>query len=456
MLLDSDRKGSGTSLKGYEKEEELEFLENFKKGTKAKVESARNRARTAYYQQKNRANEKQGKPKEYHQAIMKVTGYGSTSKRVLDHLSYISRNGEVEVEDSDGFKTKDKEELADVIDEWSVDFSRKEVAETPSKYVVTFKANNQDEQEKVLALVKSFGERELSEFTYRVDKSRSKNDPHSVILRCTDQQNGASFSDIMNEAKMDLFSDHKIDVKEKSAPKARDVIKIMLSTPPGTDPESTQTAARNFASGMFGSKEHRYLMALHQDTDHPHVHLVVKMTSEDGNRLKTNGIDLHEWRQEWAVSCREQGIKVEASYRSERGKGIKAEKSQVHMMRKHRGQEPEVYKDDTELQKKIEAALKGEETEDPWKEKMVDRNKLERESFLNAAKLLKDHAELNKEGPNYKMDLALSSVLEQESKELPEPETRMEKSVKDHLPAHERSLDAGDDSKESEELDIDL
>ena len=49
---------------------------------------------------------------------------------------------------------------------------------------------------------------------------------------------------------------------------------IVLSMPAGTSPEKLLAASRNFAREEFGLK-HRYLMVLHTDQDHPHVHLVV-------------------------------------------------------------------------------------------------------------------------------------------------------------------------------------
>ncbi len=59
---------------------------------------------------------------------------------------------------------------------------------------------------------------------------------------------------------------------------------IVLSMPAGTSPEKLLAASRNFAREEFALK-HRYLMVLHTDQQHPHVHLVVKAVSEDGRRL---------------------------------------------------------------------------------------------------------------------------------------------------------------------------
>jgi hypothetical protein len=70
--------------------------------------------------------------------------------------------------------------------------------------------------------------------------------------------------------------------KPKQPPRL--VYKLIFSMPAGTPPEKVQAAVRNFAREEFGLK-HRYVMALHTDQPHPHVHLVLKARSDDGQRL---------------------------------------------------------------------------------------------------------------------------------------------------------------------------
>lgn len=62
------------------------------------------------------------------------------------------------------------------------------------------------------------------------------------------------------------------------------VYKLIFSMPAGTPPEKVQAAVRNFAREEFGLK-HRYVMALHTDEPHPHVHVLIKATSDEGQRL---------------------------------------------------------------------------------------------------------------------------------------------------------------------------
>ena len=96
------------------------------------------------------------------------------------------------------------------------------------------------------------------------------------------------------------------------------VHKIMLSMPPGTPAKGVLEAARNFAREEFALK-HRYALALHTDEPHPHVHLVVKAMSEQGERLNVRKATLREWRGKFARHLREQGIAANATERAVRG-----------------------------------------------------------------------------------------------------------------------------------------
>jgi len=75
---------------------------------------------------------------------------------------------------------------------------------------------------------------------------------------------------------------------------------------------------RNLAREEFALK-HRYVMVLHTDEPHPHVHVVVKAVSEQGERLNIRKATLREWRREFARHLREQGIAANATMRAVRG-----------------------------------------------------------------------------------------------------------------------------------------
>ena len=93
---------------------------------------------------------------------------------------------------------------------------------------------------------------------------------------------------------------------------------VILSMPKGTAPEKLLAASRAFAREQFGFK-HRYGLVLHTDQDHPHVHLVVKAVSEEGERLNIRKATLRDWRREFAEQLRAQGVAANATERAVRG-----------------------------------------------------------------------------------------------------------------------------------------
>jgi hypothetical protein len=95
---------------------------------------------------------------------------------------------------------------------------------------------------------------------------------------------------------------------------ARLVYKLIFSMPAGTPPKKVQAAVRNFAREEFALK-HRYVMALHTDEPHPHVHLVLKVRSEEGQRLDLRKASLRQWREGFASHLRALGVAANATPR---------------------------------------------------------------------------------------------------------------------------------------------
>lgn len=102
----------------------------------------------------------------------------------------------------------------------------------------------------------------------------------------------------------------------RAAPKL--VHKLMFSMPPGTPAKGLLVAVQSFAREEFALK-HRYVMALHTDEPHPHVHMVVKAVSEQGVRLNIRKATLREWRSRFAHHLRNEGITANATDRFVRG-----------------------------------------------------------------------------------------------------------------------------------------
>jgi hypothetical protein len=104
--------------------------------------------------------------------------------------------------------------------------------------------------------------------------------------------------------------------KPKQPPRL--VYKLIFSMPAGTPPEKVQVAVRNFAREEFALK-HRYVMALHTDEPHPHVHLVLKARSDEGQRLYLHKATLRQWREGFAHHLRALGVTANATPRHVRG-----------------------------------------------------------------------------------------------------------------------------------------
>jgi hypothetical protein len=99
--------------------------------------------------------------------------------------------------------------------------------------------------------------------------------------------------------------------------------------PAGTPPDKLLKAVRTFAANEFGLR-HRYAMALHTDQRHPHVHVVVKAVSEDGERLNIRKATLRKWRQDFAKSLRDVGIEANATERAVRGANTPRKLDSIH------------------------------------------------------------------------------------------------------------------------------
>ncbi len=96
------------------------------------------------------------------------------------------------------------------------------------------------------------------------------------------------------------------------------VYNLVFSMPKGTPPDRLHKAVRKFAVEKFGL-QHRYAMALHTDQAHPHVHVVVKTVSEQGERLNIRRATLREWRRDFAQYLRDYGVEANATERAVRG-----------------------------------------------------------------------------------------------------------------------------------------
>lgn len=119
---------------------------------------------------------------------------------------------------------------------------------------------------------------------------------------------------------LDMYEDRRrsglLARNDRRPPKL--VHKLLFSMPAGTPAEKVLQAVRNFATEEF-ALQHRYAMVLHTDEPHPHVHMVVKAISEQGERLNIRKDTLRRWRAGFAEHLRALGVPANATERAVRG-----------------------------------------------------------------------------------------------------------------------------------------
>lgn len=120
----------------------------------------------------------------------------------------------------------------------------------------------------------------------------------------------------------ELFAQWGFDTQDGERKRAK-TVNMVLSMQEGTNPNAVLWAARKFAQDKFAAN-HQFLLVLHTDTPHPHVHLSVKAQGYDLTWVKRSKADLQEWREMFAERLREQGIEAEATPRRARGVKKKA------------------------------------------------------------------------------------------------------------------------------------
>lgn len=159
---------------------------------------------------------------------------------------------------------------------------------------------------------------------------------------------------------------------------------IVLSAPKGSDRKSVHEAVRDFATARF-SENHDYLFAIHNDTDYPHAHLVVKLRGYDGNKLRLGKAELHEIRQEFAECLQQRGVEVAATYRSDRGIGRKQAKQKLIHMRQ-RGITPDV--DKRAVAEAVSELQSNQKAHKPWELKISNKHKKIKDEYSKTADLL--------------------------------------------------------------------
>jgi hypothetical protein len=152
------------------------------------------------------------------------------------------------------------------------------------------------------------------------------------------------------------------EMADRARRKGATSLSLVLSMPAGTDPSAVYAAARDFAETEMN--ERRWVMALHNDTGSPHVHLTVARRDLDGRRFHPGKEDLFRYRAKFAEKLRAHGIEANATPRKARGLVHKAERTAIYQIRK-RGQLPQVEERRVkEITRAIEAGQKASAKDD--------------------------------------------------------------------------------------------
>lgn len=174
---------------------------------------------------------------------------------------------------------------------------------------------------------------------------------------------------------------------KKAYKNQRDTAHIVLSMPPGTEPEAVRNATRNFAKQTFGAN-HEYVFALHTDTKSPHCHLTVKCLGHDGTRLNPRKADLQRYREGFAKAMEEQGVMANATPRKVRGVVKKPERQVIRHI-EQRGTSKVKASKIKELADELSAEAQGRPTKPkPWVQKIEAAQARIRSAWLATADAL--------------------------------------------------------------------
>ena len=96
-----------------------------------------------------------------------------------------------------------------------------------------------------------------------------------------------------------------------------DFVHMVVSAPAGEDRDACERAAYRFIRTTFSDR--RWMAVRHDNTDNPHVHIVVQNRNVENKPLPLKKSDLLDYRAVWAKSCQSERIDVISVSRVEAG-----------------------------------------------------------------------------------------------------------------------------------------
>lgn len=161
---------------------------------------------------------------------------------------------------------------------------------------------------------------------------------------------------------------------------------MVFSMPAKVNAEGVKDAVRSLAEDEFGGR-HDYVMSLHTDTKHPHVHLTVRTVGFDGIKLNLRKADLQHLRDQFAQKLRQRGIEAEATPRHARGVTRKADKMPVYKVR----QKGKPVRTDEAKQAEVKRDMQahgGRLPDYPWDNALMNRRNRVIGTYMKAAAAL--------------------------------------------------------------------
>ncbi len=319
-------------------------------------------------------------------AVVKMASYGG-GVRLGAMLNYVSRAGDVEVEDDRGERIWSKERLSSLRGEWEHLFQNREESRDIGVFSVAMEGVPDRSDDELYALLREtlsrgFGERRFAYGVARTADSgslavsgvvvmrsiggerltgdakaariiqerydtRSTVEDPSAVFSFGGYGNGVDYGTARLRRLVEAFDGNVNDERgtkienesvagdlvqtdwrhELHSRKSRDVMHLIVSARAGTDVEAFREGARDFLAEQFSG--HRYVFALHDPTQDPkdeadggkrphvHVHAIITMKSEFGERIATSPRVFRAWRSLMAEKAREHGIQMEMTDRRE-------------------------------------------------------------------------------------------------------------------------------------------
>jgi hypothetical protein len=324
-------------------------------------------------------------------AVVKMASFGGGS-RLGAMINYVSRNGAVVVENERGDQLRGRDQLSAVGDEWDhlmknraesrdiglfkisvaddgradddlFDRAREIVKHGLGDRAFAFAVSARSDGggfdiNGVTVLRNSDGERlTADDKATAIVQGRIRND--RMVFRFTGYGNGTDYGTsqvrslvaaqggkvqdeqgrVIKDAKQagDLVQLEWRDQLHSRKP--RDVMHLILSARAGTDTASFQNGARDFLGEQFPG--HRYVFSLHDagsdpkaEADggkrpHVHIHAIVAMRSDAGDRVETTIPAFRQWRLTMAEKARANGINMEMTDRRDRASAPAYSRNQV-------------------------------------------------------------------------------------------------------------------------------